>query len=53
VLVLTSAATLLFGIVRDDGAPIALSLAAATAALILLWAGVARSSGPSDRDRHG
>ncbi|MGZ8613041.1 MAG: hypothetical protein ACXWX0_12335 [Actinomycetota bacterium] len=50
---LASAATLLVGIATDEGAPIALSLTAATAALILLWAGVARSSGPSQRDRHG
>jgi hypothetical protein len=53
VLVLVSAATLLLGVARDDAAPIAISLAAAVASLVLLWAGVARSSGPSQGQRHG
>ncbi len=51
-LVLASAATLLLGIAADEGEAIALSLGAATAALILLWVGVARSSDPSQGDRH-
>lgn len=52
-LVIGAAGTLLLGIARDDATPVALSLAAAVAALILLWAGVARSSGPPQRHRHG
>jgi len=51
--VLASASTLLLGIASDEATPIALSLAAAVAALVLLWAGIARSSGPSQGERHG
>jgi hypothetical protein len=51
--VLASAGTLLIGIASDEAEPIALSLGAAAGALILLWAGVTRSSGPSQRDRQG
>ena len=50
---LVAAGALLVGIVRDAGGPLGLSLAAGVAALILLWAGVARSSGPSERDQQG
>ena len=50
-LVLAAAGALMAGIVTDDGPTLALSLAAGIAALILLWAGVARSSGPPQRDR--
>ncbi|HEU4527630.1 MAG TPA: hypothetical protein VFT80_06870 [Actinomycetota bacterium] len=50
---LASAAALLIGIARDDVGPIGLSLAAAVAAIVLVWIGVVRSSGPTQRDRDG
>jgi hypothetical protein len=51
--VVASATTLLLGIARNDAVPIGFSFAAALVALFLLWAAVARSSGPTQRDRHG
>jgi hypothetical protein len=51
--VLASAGALLVGIVTDDGGPIGLSLLAAVAAIVLVWIGVVRSSGPAQRDGHG
>jgi len=50
VLVLIAAGALLVGIAADAGGPLGLSLATGVAALILLWLGVARSSGPSKGD---
>ncbi|HET9724011.1 MAG TPA: hypothetical protein VFR44_09240 [Actinomycetota bacterium] len=50
---LASAAALLVGIARDDGGPMGLSLAAAIAAIVLVWIGVVRTSGPTHRDGHG
>jgi hypothetical protein len=51
--VLAAAAALLLGIVNDDGPTLTLSVVASVTALILLWAGVVRSSGPPQRDRQG
>ncbi len=50
---LAAAVLLLVGISRDDATTIAVSLAGSVAALILLWAGVTRSSGAPQRDREG
>lgn len=52
VLVLAAAALLFVGLVLDAVGTIAISVAASAGALILLWAGVTRSSDPSERDRH-
>jgi hypothetical protein len=52
VLVIVSGAALLVGIARDEGGPVGLSLTAAVAAIVLVWIGVVRSSGPTQRDRH-
>jgi hypothetical protein len=51
--VLFAAGALLVGIASDAGGPLGLSLATGLAALILLWLGVVRSSGPPKRDRQG
>jgi hypothetical protein len=41
------------GIVRDDGGLLGLAAAASAAAIVLLWAGVTRSSRPPQRDGEG
>jgi hypothetical protein len=51
-LVVLAGGFLVAGLVRDDVRPIAVALAAGAGALLLLWAGISRSSGPPQTDRH-
>ena len=53
ILVLSGVPLLILGLVQDHAAPIVAALGCVAAALVLLWAGVARSSGGTKPDRHG
>ena len=52
-LVLSGVPLLVLGLVRDNAGPIVAALGCVATALVLLWAGVARSSGGTKPDRHG